>query len=298
MGPDQHGYYIYDSGDLSYTYAHTYDWIEIDPTLGGEGSLLDLYDEGNGSPWTQTPAHLDLPFTFTFYGVDYDEITISSNGYIALGYSEMSSFRNYELPGAGGPSPMIAAFWDDLVTDDGGGIYSYVNEMEGQVIIEWSGIRTDDQNSLESFQIILIDSITPTGDDEILLQYKELNNTSEGEIGSSHSDFNHGHYCTIGIENHLGNIGMQYTFNNQYHGAAMELESETALFITTRLPYSVLLGDVNADDELNVLDVLLIVNHILGINSLGGVEMYIADLNQDGILNIQDIILLISEILE
>ena len=296
IGPDSYGYYIYDSGDLGYTLVHPYSWIEIDPTLGGEGSALEIYDEGNGSPWTQTPAHLDLPFTFTFYGVDYTEITISSNGYIALGNSNMSSYRNYVLPGAGGPSPMIAAFWDDLKTNNGGGIYSYVDEVEGKVIIEWSGIRTDDQNSLESFQIILIDAITPTGDDEILIQYKEFNNTTVGNMNGY--VFSHGNYCTIGIENHLGNIGLQYTFNNQYPVAAMELENETTLFITTRLPSSVLMGDINADDELNIQDVLLIVNHILGIIPLGEDELFYADLNQDDAVNIQDIILLISNILE
>ena len=58
------------------------------------------------------------------------------------------------------------------------------------------------------------------------------------------------------------------------------------------------MGDINADDELNIQDVLLIVNHILGIIPLGEDELFYADLNQDDAVNIQDIILLISNILE
>ena len=31
-----------------------------------------------------------------------------------MGQTNMESFRNYQIPGVGGPSPMIAVFWDDL----------------------------------------------------------------------------------------------------------------------------------------------------------------------------------------
>ncbi len=291
LGPDPRGYYIYDSDDLGYSLAMPYSWVEIDPDLGGDGVSLGLNDSGYGNPTNQQPAHVDLPFTFTFYGVDYDEITVSSNGWIALGYSEMASFRNYELPGAGGPSPMIAAFWDDLKTSGGGQAYKYIDGNNEQVIIEWSGMKTYEQSSNETFQVILINSITPTGDDEILIQYKEFNNTSSG------GGTTHGGYCSVGIENHLGNIGLQYTFNNQYPTAAMQLHDETALFITTRQPSSLLKGDVNMDGELNILDIIMVVNDVINLNTLGALEQYIADMNDDSIVNVLDVILIINEIL-
>ena len=234
LGPDEYGYYIYDSNDLDYSLAPLYDWIEVDPDYGGPGTSLYLDDDGNGTPSNQQSAHVTLPFTFTFYGVDYTEITVSSNGWIALGYSEMVSFRNYLLPGPGGPSPIIAAFWDDLETNSGGQVYRYIDAGQGMVVIEWSDMITDDHHHVESFQIILYDAFTPTGDDEIKIQYKEFNNTSNGNMGSGGVD--HGAYCTTGIENHLGNIGLTYTYDNDYPLAAMTLGDETALFITTRLP--------------------------------------------------------------
>ena len=42
LGPDEHGYYIYDSLDLGYSLAPIYDWIEIDNDFGGDGINLNL----------------------------------------------------------------------------------------------------------------------------------------------------------------------------------------------------------------------------------------------------------------
>ena len=47
LGPDAYGYYIYDMGDTDYDLAPEYDWIEIDPDLGGDGQALDVYDNGD-----------------------------------------------------------------------------------------------------------------------------------------------------------------------------------------------------------------------------------------------------------
>ena len=152
-------------------------------------------------------------------------------------------------------------------------------------------MQTQLNNSIETFQIILINSITPTGDDEILIQYNEFNNTSSG------SGTTHGGYCTVGIENHLGNIGLQYTFYNQYPEAAMHREEHSALFITTRQPTSLLKGDVNMDGEINILDIILVVNDVINVENLGPLEQYIADMNEDSILNVLDIIFIINEIL-
>ena len=228
LGPDNYGYYIYDSSDDEYSLAPSYDWIEID----GSGTNLNLDNDGDGNWGGNGPlAHIDLPFDFSFYGIEYDEITICTNGWISLGYSTIESFRNYPIPGAGGPSPMIAAFWDDLETGNNGDVF--YQEFNGYVVIEWSDMRTQNNNSLETFQIILYDNAAqPYGDNEIKIQYKEFNNTSSGSF-SSYPPI-HGGYATIGIENHLADDGLQYTFLNQYPSAAATLGDNTALYITTQ----------------------------------------------------------------
>jgi len=296
LGPDEHGYYIYDSTDLGYNLAPIYDWIEIDNDYGGDGIDLNLSDNGDGNGISNSLAVINLPFDFTFYGITYDQITVNTNGWLAFGESTLESFRNYPIPGAGGPSPMLAAFWDDLKTTGSAEVYKYIGD--NFVIIEWSEMRTHNNNSTETFQVILFDdtNLTPTGDNEILIQYKDFNNTSSGNLSGWGNT--HGGYSTIGIENHLSTIGLQYTFNNEYPTAAAPLSDQMAIFITTRNPIETLLGDSNQDGEVNVLDVVLIVNHILVVELLPSMGIYVSDMDGDGSITILDVIQVISIILE
>ena len=295
LGPDDYGYYIYDSNDLGYSLAPIYEWIEIDNDFGGDGINLNLSDAGDGNNINNSSAIIMLPFDFTFYGITYDRITVNTNGWIAFGESSLESFRNYPIPGAGGPSPMLAAFWDDLKTGSSGEIYKYIGD--NYVIIEWSDMRTYNNNSSETFQVILYDntSLTPTGDNEMLIQYKDFNNTSNGNLSGWGNT--HGGYATIGIENHLSTIGLQYTFNNEYPTAAMPLSDNKSIFITTRNPVETLLGDSNQDGEVNVLDVVVIVNHILVLELLPSMSVYISDMDGDGNITILDVIQVIQYIL-
>ena len=124
LGPDAYGYYIYDNNDSSYDLAPTYYWIELDNGLGTAMSFDDDGD-GNGSNLTEV---IDLPFSFRFYGIDYNQITIAVDGYMSFGNNEVACHRNYPIPGPGGPSPMIAPFWDDLKTGSSGNIYKYITD--------------------------------------------------------------------------------------------------------------------------------------------------------------------------
>ena len=56
----------------------------------------------------------------------------------------------------------------------------------------------------------------------------------------------------------------------------------------------VFLGDMNQDGSIDVLDVVGIINFILGVSSPSPIEFMSSDLNQDGIINIQDIIQIIT----
>ncbi len=56
-------------------------------------------------------------------------------------------------------------------------------------------------------------------------------------------------------------------------------------------------GDINQDETVNILDIVLAVNGILGTTELSNIEFQLADMNGDGMLNILDIILIVNEIL-
>ena len=80
---------------------------------------------------------------------------------------------------------MIAVFWDDMKTSQGGDVF-YKSFPDGcqlddcdYMVVEWSDMRTQVSNSDEDFQIVFIMERTPTGDSEFKCNIK-LNNTSDG----------------------------------------------------------------------------------------------------------------------
>jgi hypothetical protein len=240
LGPDAYGYLIYDVTDTAYADCPTYDWVEITPALGGSGTLLtglndagDASDEGdqNGAV---TLKVLSLPFPFSFYGETYNQITVCVNGFIAMGVTANGEFRNYHLPGGYGPSPMIAAFWDDLILIQDAGIYQYYDAAGHRYIIQYNKLRNGyNRTSLETFQVIFYDPLyypTSMGDGMIKIQYKDFNNVDVG--GGSYTPL-HGNYASIGIKDHTNTRGLEYSYNNIYSHAAAPLSSNKAILITT-----------------------------------------------------------------
>jgi len=240
LGPDAYGYFIYDVTDTNYTDCPVYEWIEINPADGGSGTLIPGFndagtpnDEGdqNGAVALQT---VNLPFAFPFYGVSYNQITVCVNGFIAMGITENGEFRNYHVPGGYGPSPMIAAFWDDLIIISDAGIYKYYDAANHKFIIQYHKMRNGyNRSSLETFQVIFYDPLyypTSMGDGMIKIQYKDFNNVDVG--GGGYTPL-HGNFSTIGIKDHTNTIGLEYSYNNQYPYAAAPLSSQKALLITT-----------------------------------------------------------------
>ena len=67
-----------------------------------------------------------------------------------------------------------------------------------------------------------------------------------------------------------------------------------SLPVTLTVEDSSLLGDTNGDDVINVLDVIIIVNMILGTVET---DLNTADMNNDGVVNVLDITLLLNLIL-
>ncbi len=235
LGPCAYGYWIYDCGDTDYMEAPVYDWFEISPALGGNGvdaNITSNYDD------IQQVTTMELPFNFRMYGIDYEVISICSNGWVSFAETEIAAQRNWRLPGPLGPDPIIAAFWDNLGLDQGA-VYTYYDEEEHIFIIQWQEATNVQRNEEETFQIILYDPefhFTSTRDGAIKIQYKVFNNVNNrgGQPGGPQSQYGEwGNYSTIGISDHTGLVGLEYTFNNEYPAAARPLEDESAIYITT-----------------------------------------------------------------
>ena len=54
---------------------------------------------------------------------------------------------------------------------------------------------------------------------------------------------------------------------------------------------------MNNDNELNVLDIIIIINHIIGSVELSPIQQNVGDINGDGYINVQDIVILVSIII-
>ncbi|MFA4862778.1 MAG: C25 family cysteine peptidase [Bacteroidales bacterium] len=236
-GPDAYGYYAYSSDDF-FDQAPDYDWFEID----GLGNPLNIPGIGTGD-YTET---VNLPFTFKYYGIDYYQLRISTDGWIALGSGAQTAPLNTPLPNNDNVNCMVAGFWDDLYdsgTIEGKILYYYDNENH-RYIIEWDSIARNDfgtEPNIEDFQSILLDPDyypTITGDGEIIFQYKQIKAPQS---------------CTIGIENHSQDIGLQYVYNANYDPTASELKNEFAIKITTEPPFVSIITSIEDDKEGNIL---------------------------------------------
>ncbi len=252
VGPDSHGYYAFDNTDISYPECPIYSWVELDPSYGGSGTQIPLGDMGEYQDDSRTVA---LPFNFVYYGVSFPKITVCSNGWIAMGSTYLTDYRNWTIPSAGGPDNMIAPFWDDLNLASGGKVLDQYDAANHRFIIEWSRVQNEPQ-SQQTFELILYDPAfypTPSGDGPILFQYNTVNNTDSGD-----------NYATVGIENRLHTDGILYSFDNRYASGAAPLQSGRAIrFLpAAAVPSGTIQGTVsnasNAGNPISGAEVILL----------------------------------------
>ncbi len=234
-GPCEYGYFAYDNTDVDYPMAPVYNWFELDPLLGGPGNLWLIMDDG--------VKRIPLPFTFRFFGQDYDHITVSSNGWASFIHTDESYFNNHYIPAALGPYALIAGYWDDLkgkiigTTEEGNDIFAdmrilyWYDAANNRYILQWNEaysqytIQAGDDASLEKFQIILYPKDNDDGD--VVIQYHTVDNPNTT-----------GNYCTVGIEDHHQLSGLTYSYANFYPPTASILQAGRAIRFTTTAPDS------------------------------------------------------------
>jgi len=156
-------------------------WIDIT----ADGTVLSLGDDD--------VQKIALPFDFRFYGTTYNDLWVSSNGFVSFanGYT---NWTNACLPSTDTPNNAIYAFWDDLQPADGGGGGTiYAKQVDsGTFVIEWHQVWHYNSSDRETFEIVL------KKDNTILLQYQSLSSTSS---------------ATVGVENATGTAAQQYQCN-------------------------------------------------------------------------------------
>ncbi|MCB9101038.1 MAG: S8 family serine peptidase [Anaerolineales bacterium] len=187
--PDPFGYSYTDSNDGA---GPSYDWIEIAPPAGGSGiEITQLTGVDDGYAWP-----VSLPFPFNFYGTDYTEIAIASNGtiyfeneYLGLDNSTIPSVNYY------GVETFIAPFWDDLVIWPGAVYYQVI---DSGLIIEFYQVRSYWTTGHGTWQVILYEN------GNILFQYQD--------VSFDDNFFDQGQSATVGIQGDAA-TGLQYSYD-------------------------------------------------------------------------------------
>jgi hypothetical protein len=240
--PDPFGYMCFDDTDEGWEITPTYEWIEIsteERERDFDGTMIEYTGE---SPHDRGEnAVIDLGFTSRLYGRDFDQITVSTNGYIGIGDQEGAiNHQNWPMDRAiGGAVGMLAPLWDDLRISDGG-IYYYYDEGDSKMIIEWYKMEhASGQGGEMTFQVIIYDAavwiVEETGNPFVLFQYKEVANVNAIRPGGQPANVvwtNSIPYASIGISSPDG-YGINYTFNNRYPVWAAEIENRRAILFTT-----------------------------------------------------------------
>lgn len=174
--------YEYEWQDSKQPNGITFDWVDI----SNVGTELNLGDED--------AADVTLPFSFSFYGKDYDALKISSNGYLTFDTNGTDPY-NTSLPNPYNFNNIIATFWDDLNPAFGGSIYHYYDVAADRFIVQYQDVARYEIEGSLTFQTIL------NSDGSIIYQYQDMN----AAVNSA----------TVGLENSDGTAGLQIVYNNQ-----------------------------------------------------------------------------------
>ena len=175
----------------NYIFDDTFEFLWIDVTAG---TNLNLTDDATAS--------IDIGFPFTFYGVKYDKVNISANGFMYFS-GLAGSYDNASIPSDPAPNNLIAPFWDDLNPGvPGAGVWYLLEGDAGsqRLTVAWLDVPHFPNTGAVSFEATLYE-----GTNEIKFQYQD--------VGFGNSTYNNGVSATVGVEHRDGAIGTQYSFN-------------------------------------------------------------------------------------
>jgi hypothetical protein len=247
-GPDSFGYRAYETTDSGY--HATYDWLEISPRVGGEGTLI----QGAQPPANDWVATVNMPFPFRFYGQTDTILRVSADGWIGVGAAIAGQpdngkpYRNVAIPTDTVPNGMICLFWDDLYPyqgnrPDSGDIESFYDSDNGRFIIEYHNVpHFKPRRHQTTGQLIIWDQQTrptPTGDNEFQIQFQSVVYSDSMRTGDS-ADAD----ATIGIENRRGSDGIQVVMDGIYDRHAMQQIVDGYAILFTTGPWGTVEGQI------------------------------------------------------
>ncbi|GEM_PF-3160615 len=154
--------------------------------ISGSGTFLVLDDD-------EVSGAIPIGFTFNYFGIDYTDLFVSSNGFLTvLPFQYNGCCSGEPLPTPGDPDGVIAGWWDNLYPPGGGSItYQTLGAPGSQVfIVEFSDIQGF-SGGVSTFEFKLFE-----GSNVIEVHYPDAQS-----VGDLHS---------AGIEDETGTFGTQF----------------------------------------------------------------------------------------
>ena len=119
----------------------------------------------------------------------------------------------------------------------------------------------------------------------------ELERTSQSETAWLYKQFLLNQYIDL-----TDQVQVRFIAEDSGEGSLVEAAVDD-IFVLNGISVDIVIGDVDFDGEISIIDVLQIVDYILGVVQPNGLQVYAADINQDGNLNIIDALALIQMML-
>ncbi|NND81780.1 MAG: hypothetical protein HKN50_05055 [Gammaproteobacteria bacterium] len=186
-GPDAFGYTFTDSNEPD---GPAYDFEDISLT----GSPVVLADD-------QVSAPIAIGFPFEFYGMPYDFVHISSNGFLSMLDGQPSGCcSGVSIPNTNFPNAIIAAWWEDFDPEEGGSIRTQLlgTAPNRRFIVQFTEIQFFD--------------LGPSGIEFTTHQYKLFEGSNIIEVHYERMDAVSDH--VVGIEDESGITGLEYLFDD------------------------------------------------------------------------------------
>ena len=146
----------------------------------------------------QTSATLPIGFTFNFFGTNYTNFVISSNGFISFDLTAVNGCCSGQLlPDAFEPNNLIALAWNDLNPASGGTIgYTTIGSAPNRIlIVNYSNVPHFGGTGTITAQAKLFESTN-------VIEIHSTNNVTDGTEQ------------TLGLENAPGTCGITASFTN------------------------------------------------------------------------------------
>jgi len=161
-----------------------YAWVDITTT----GTALNPGDDTTHGPF-------DIGFAFPFYGRNFTQFYVSSNGWLSFTPLDWADYGNDCLPSGSTPYNLVAPFWDDLKPDSTGNIYYWSNGSD-TLVVAYVGLLNYGSGGPYTLEAIL------KADGTITFQYQSMTAPLDS--------------ATVGIQNSDGSQGVNVICNAAY----------------------------------------------------------------------------------